>query len=107
MGAALGAVRDNPAAQPFAAPITNAAKEAFVSGLHITVVAAAVIMFAAVLGVLKWLPAHARIVGDEETYATAADAVPMGIGPVDVVPAELAGDLAAELEIGSVRRGTT
>jgi hypothetical protein len=101
IGAALGVVADTPAARPYAAQITGAAKEAFVSGFHLVLVLSVGVLLIALVCVLKWLPSRAVDVGT--VPATAADVVPTGVGPVDVVPASLATDLAEELEL---RRGT-
>jgi EmrB/QacA subfamily drug resistance transporter len=98
VGSAIGLVADTPAARPFAEQITKAAQEAFVSAFHIVVLVGALIIVGIMLGVLRWLPSRAS--DDPRATATAVDAVPMGIGPVDVVPANLAADLADELEFG-------
>jgi predicted MFS family arabinose efflux permease len=61
VGQAIGIARQTP--PPLSAKIASAAKESFVSGLHIIGVAAAGITFIAVIGVLLFLPARPR---DEE-----------------------------------------
>jgi EmrB/QacA subfamily drug resistance transporter len=61
VGQAIGIARQTP--PPLSAKIAGAAKESFVSGLHIIGVAAAGITFIAVIGVLLFLPARPR---DEE-----------------------------------------
>jgi EmrB/QacA subfamily drug resistance transporter len=97
IGAALGAVRDVPAARPFAGDIVDAAHHSFITGFHTAAVVAAGILVIAVIGVLRWLPARAAEPG--LAHADATDAVPMGIGPVDVTPADVAADFADELEV--------
>jgi EmrB/QacA subfamily drug resistance transporter len=101
VGAALGVARDDPSANPVATQIVDAAKQGFVDGFRVTVLVAAVIIAIAAVGVAVWLPSRAA--GPD--HADATDAVPMGIGPVDVIPADLAADLADELdELGAGRR---
>jgi Na+/melibiose symporter-like transporter len=58
--------------------IASAAKESFVSGLHIIGVAAAGISLIAVIGVLLFLPARAR--DDEPAPGDAQEGVPVGAG---------------------------
>lgn len=99
IGAALGAVRDLPAARPFAGDIVDAAHRSFITGFHTAALVAAGILLVSVLGVLRWLPARAAEPG--VVHADATDAVPMGIGPVDVTPADLSADFADELEVGN------
>ncbi|SRR5581483_10363437 len=94
IGSAIGIAND-PVNRVFAPAVLDATKHAFVDGLHIAVVVGAVIVYAGIVAVLKWLPARALDV----EHADAADAVPMGIGPVDVVPAEVAADVADELSL--------
>jgi EmrB/QacA subfamily drug resistance transporter len=101
LGSALGLVTDNPAAQPYASQISNAAKDAFASGLHVTMLVGVVVLVGALVCVVKWLPSRAEDSGT--VPAAVADVVPTGLGPVDVVPASMAADLAEELEF---RRGT-
>jgi hypothetical protein len=101
VGAAIGVARDVPGARPFANQIVNAAQHAFVSGLHVAVVVGAVVVVVATAGVLKWLPARAFDPGSD--HGDASDAVPMGIGPVEVVAADVAADIADELEVGHGR----
>jgi Na+/melibiose symporter-like transporter len=103
LGGALGVARDNPAAQQHSAQIIEASREGFVNGFHITLVVAAGILAVAALGVLRWLPSRAS--GDADARVIdEGDVVPMGIGPVDVVPADVAADLAYELELEDARR---
>jgi hypothetical protein len=89
IGAALGVVRDDSAARPFAAHIADASRHAFVTGMHTAVYLGAGIMFVAAAGVLRWLPARA---GAEASRPIAP--VPVGLGPVDVIPAAPASDIA-------------
>lgn len=89
VGAAVGLVRDDPAAQPFGRQLIDAAKHQYVTAMHTSVLVAAGILLVAAIGVVRWLPAEAR-----ESAALA----PAGVGPVDVVPAELAADVAMALE---------
>jgi hypothetical protein len=109
VGAALKLVSETPGARRFAPAIVPASHNAFVHGLHTATTAAAVLLVLAALGVVRWLPARAHdhepapVRAGAADPAGAADAVPMGIGPVDVVPADVAADLADELEF---RHGT-
>jgi Na+/melibiose symporter-like transporter len=96
VGGALGVVRDNPAAQPYATQILDASKDGFVTGFHTALLVAAGILLVAAFGVMRWLPARASATDSDSPGAY--DAVPMGIGPVDVVPADMATDIALELE---------
>jgi Na+/melibiose symporter-like transporter len=57
---AVGAAAQNPAVQPYAPEIVDAAKESFVEGLHIVGFVAAAIVFIAAVGVALFLPARAR-----------------------------------------------
>ena len=51
---------------------------------------------------MRWLPARASATdSDADGYL---DAVPMGIGPVDVVPVDMATDIALEREFEDARR---
>jgi EmrB/QacA subfamily drug resistance transporter len=102
VGAALGVARDNPSAQPFASQILDASHEGFVAGFHAALVVGAGILVLAAVGVWRWLPARAP----EEDVEGLVDpgVVPMGVGPVDVVPAEVAADLAFEIELEDARR---
>jgi Na+/melibiose symporter-like transporter len=94
VGAALGMVRDLPAAKPYAGLITTEAKSAFVNGFHTSVIVAAGLLLVAALGVFRWLPArHAEAGGADELVPVA--------GPVDVVPAMAAGTVAEQLDLGS------
>jgi hypothetical protein len=116
VGTALGVVRDVPSARPYAPQIVEAAHSGFLIGLHTAVLVAGVIMLFGAAGVWRWLPARAH--DDERDVALAAapaaggagaaadgaaEIVPAGIGPVDVVPAGPAVDVAEELEV--VRHG--
>ncbi|MCU1426340.1 MAG: Drug resistance transporter, EmrB/QacA subfamily [Actinomycetia bacterium] len=94
VGSAVSLVNENPAAKPYASQIANASRHAFVLGMHTAVVVAAVTMLIGAAGVLRWLPARAT--GDEPSRR-AADVLPE-LGPVDVVPAVQAAELAVELE---------
>jgi EmrB/QacA subfamily drug resistance transporter len=98
VGAALKLVSEAPGARRLAPAIVPASHNAFVHGLHTATTAAAALLALAAVGVVKWLPARAH--DHDVVSADASDAVPMGIGPVDVVPAEVAADLADELELG-------
>jgi predicted MFS family arabinose efflux permease len=56
---ALGSATQDPAAQPFSSQIIAAAKNSYVSGFHLAVVVAAVVILIAAAGVMIWLPARA------------------------------------------------
>ncbi|HEV3225392.1 MAG TPA: DHA2 family efflux MFS transporter permease subunit [Acidimicrobiales bacterium] len=100
IGSAVGAAAD-PANSAFAQQILAVTKQSFVEGLHTAVTVGAVIIVLGALAVLKWLPARAMATG--VATANVADAVPMGVGPVDVVPAELGADVADELSLSTER----
>jgi hypothetical protein len=72
VGQAIGIARQTP--PPLSAKIAGAAKESFVSGLHIIGVAAAGITFIAVIGVLLFLPARPR--DEEQAPADAPETAP-------------------------------
>ncbi len=73
VGSALGIARDlPPGAQRFAPQIVNAAKDGFINGFHAASVVAAVVVFAAALGVLRWLPARATDEEPQPDWAVAA-----------------------------------
>jgi len=99
IGSAVGVAHD-PANAAFAQQILDVTKQSFVEGFHIAVVVGAVIILFGACAVLKWLPARAM---PNAAHGDGADGVPMGLGPVDVVPAELAADLAEELSVGADR----
>jgi len=65
LGSALGVVRQNPAARPFAGRIVDAAQHSFVTGMHAAVLVAAAIAVIGGIGVLIWLPARARTHPDD------------------------------------------
>lgn len=69
VGQAIGVARQATAARPFAAQITAAANESFVSGLHIVGLVAAAITCLAAIGVALYLPARAL---DEDAAALGA-----------------------------------
>ncbi len=56
---ALGSATQDPAAQPYSSQIIAAAKNSYVSGFHLAVVVAAVVILIAAAGVMIWLPARA------------------------------------------------
>jgi hypothetical protein len=97
LGAAIGAAHS--ASGATATALANAARASFVTAFHTSVLVGAVILVLGAVAVLRYLPARARDVAYEREAETAAVAsvVPMGVGPVDVVPAELAADVAEEL----------
>jgi EmrB/QacA subfamily drug resistance transporter len=80
------------------AKIAEAARTSFVAGFHTAVLVAAVILVMGAVAVLRWLPARAHDHVDAEAEAL-TEHVPLGIGPVDVVPAELAAVVAEEVEL--------
>jgi hypothetical protein len=94
LGAALGVARTAPHAQ--AARIAAAAKESFVSSMHVSMFVAFAILVVGVIVVLLWLPARASDAGVE--HATAADMLPAGITGVDVLPGEAIADFTEERE---------
>jgi Na+/melibiose symporter-like transporter len=96
VGAALGIVRDLPAARPYADVIASEAKIAFVNGFHTSVTVAAGLLLVAALGVFRWLPARSS-----EVSSAGVPTVPAGTGPVDVVPAAAAADVAEHLDLDS------
>ncbi len=96
IGAALGIARDVPAAAAHREAIVSAANTAFVDGMHVTVVAAAVVIVIAAIGVLRWLPARGHDHVDLRTGDRAE--VPLGVGPVDVVPADVAADVGIAVD---------
>ena len=59
VGEAIG-FSNSPAGRPFATQIADASKDAFVHGLHTSVLLAAGVILLAALGVVLWLPAHHR-----------------------------------------------
>jgi Na+/melibiose symporter-like transporter len=59
VGEAIG-FSNSPAGRPFAVQIADASKDAFVHGLHTSVLLAAGVILLAALGVVLWLPAHHR-----------------------------------------------
>ncbi len=85
VGAAVGLVRDDPAARPFGHQLVDAAKHQYVTAMHTSVLVAAVLLLVAAVGVVRFLPAEAR---------PPVVPTPVGVGPVDLVPAELAADVA-------------
>jgi EmrB/QacA subfamily drug resistance transporter len=101
IGGALGVVRDNPQAQPHSAQILDASREGFVNGFHVALLVGAGILAVAAVGVLRWLPARAP--DDVTDVLEGEGTVPVGIGPVDVVPAGVATDVAIEVELEDVR----
>jgi EmrB/QacA subfamily drug resistance transporter len=58
VGQAIGVARNVPAASSFAGRIVDAAGDSFVGGLHLIGLVAAGVVFAACLGVIRWLPAR-------------------------------------------------
>jgi EmrB/QacA subfamily drug resistance transporter len=92
IGAALGTARAAPSSN---AHIADVARASFVSGMHISLLVGAAIIFLAMIGVLIWLPAHAAEPGT--AHASVVDAVPAGVTSVDVIPAEPLADLAEEI----------
>jgi Na+/melibiose symporter-like transporter len=93
VGSAINVARTVPEAQPFAPQIIDAARKSFVSGMHTAVIIAMFVLLIAAGIVARYLPARAI---DEEPPPL--DVVPMGVGPVDVLPAAEAVDLAEAIE---------
>ena len=60
VGSAIGIAREVPQARPFAPQIIDAANSSFVGGMQVTFTVAAVITAIAAVGVMRFLPAHAR-----------------------------------------------
>jgi Na+/melibiose symporter-like transporter len=94
IGSATGVASD-PANQ--AQQVLAVTRQSFVEGLHTAVIVGATIILLGAIAVLKWLPARAAAVGT--VHADASDVVPMGVGPVDFGPADVAADLADELSL--------
>jgi Na+/melibiose symporter-like transporter len=92
VGSALRVARTVPEAKPFAPQLIDAARESFISGLHFAAWIAIVVLLLAAGLVARFLPARAT---DEEHPL---DAVPVGVGPVDVLPAAEGADLAEAIE---------
>ena len=88
-------VANSAAGRPYARVLLTTGRASFVSGLHVAAIIAAAFLALAVTGVIAWLPARAR---DEEAVPVALDGVPTGIGPVDVVPAAAAADVAGVID---------
>jgi hypothetical protein len=93
MGEALAVARS---ASTGSARILDAARASFVSGMHVAMLVGFFMMVLGIFGTLRWLPA--RVAEPGLDHATAADAAPLGMTAVDVVPAGPAADLADELE---------
>jgi EmrB/QacA subfamily drug resistance transporter len=111
IGAALGMVRDVPAARPYAALLTSTGKEAFVSGFHTAVIVAAGILIIAAVGVYRWLPARALdldvivqgtdMPGDGSApQPEPAEPAPVEPDPVDLVHLAPPVELADGIDIG-------
>ena len=84
LGKTLGIAEHSPAA--LRSTIDAAAKASFVSGMHVAAVVAAAILFAAVFGVIKWLPDRAH----DDTWSNpigATDAVTEGLDDDVLAPA--------------------
>jgi len=79
VGQALGVATHLQAAQQFAGQIVPAAKESFVSGLHIVGLVAAAVVFLAAVGVALFLPARAR---NEDDSSAQLEPVPFEAQPV-------------------------
>jgi EmrB/QacA subfamily drug resistance transporter len=93
VGAALGVAGS---AGRGAQRVVEAAHESFVSGMHLALWVAVVIVVIGVIAVAVWLPAHAS---DESLdHATAVDASPVGITGVDVFITEPLVDVVEEIE---------
>jgi EmrB/QacA subfamily drug resistance transporter len=103
VGSALDTARGSGAA--FSTQITDAAHSAFVSGMHVAVIVAALIMAVAAVGVLRWLPARGTDHGGDTAEAPEApeDLAALGLGPADVTPASPATVLAEELALADDR----
>ena len=97
IGSALDVVRTVPEAQPLAPQIVDTAKDSFVSAIHFAVVIAMVVLLVAAAIVARFLPAR-EMDAEPAPGPTRDDAVPVGVGPVDVVPAAEAADLAGAIE---------
>ncbi|MEY2432500.1 MAG: hypothetical protein QOC92_2225 [Acidimicrobiaceae bacterium] len=93
VGSAINIARNVPDAKPFAPQLVEAARESFVSGLHFAAVLAILVLLIAAGLVARFLPARAT---DEEPGSLPV--VPVGVGPVDVLPSDLAADLAEAIE---------
>jgi EmrB/QacA subfamily drug resistance transporter len=100
IGSAVGVASD-PANHAFAQQILDVTKQSFVEGLHTAVIVGATIIVLGAIAVLKWLPA--RPPTPATVHADATDAVPMGVGPVDFGPADVAADIADELSLSRDR----
>ena len=75
VGEAIG-FSNSPAGRPFATQIADASKDAFVHGLHTSVLLAAGVILVAAVGVLLWLPARHR--DEAEAVETVEDGAPAG-----------------------------
>src|SRR6266508_948449 len=77
VGQAIGVARQAPAARPFSGQIIDAARDSFVSGLHIIGPVAGAITLLAAIGVARFLPARAR--DDDQRPAPADEPIPVGV----------------------------
>jgi hypothetical protein len=91
IGSAFEAVRNAPSGNLFADQIIGAARISFVDAMHTAMLLAMCMLLVAAAIVAKFLPARAR---DDDLGPAAVEAAPVGAGPVDVIPAGLAPDLA-------------
>jgi len=91
VGSALNAAQ-TPAGQSFAGQIVDASRRSFVDGMHTAVLLAMTVLLVAAAIVFRYLPARAT---DEEHPL---DAVPRGVGPVDVTTAPVTADLAEAVD---------
>jgi hypothetical protein len=92
VGSALNATQ-SAAGQPFARDIADVSRQSFVDGMHTAVWLAMAVLLVAAAIVLRFLPARAT---DEEPQPLAA--VPVGVGPVEVSPLDVAADLAEAVD---------
>jgi len=74
VGQAIGTAKESPAARPFAAQISTAARDSFVSGLHLIGFVAAGVTLVAAICVVLYLPARAR---DEAPVEAQPEPVPI------------------------------
>ena len=108
IGAAVSVVRNTPQARPFAPQILGAARSSFVHGMHTSVTVAAVILFAAAAGVVRWLPAraadhvetaaHGAMVSVDEVAAADDDGQPVHQPAGDRLETGAADPLGADLD---------
>jgi EmrB/QacA subfamily drug resistance transporter len=93
VGSALGVARTGTTDPGVRAQIEAAARSSFVSGMHTSLLIAAVIVVIGAFAVLRFLPARTGLIDADGRPPT-----PVGLGPADVAPLALATDLAEEQE---------